>query len=414
MSEPELWVEPLAGMRDAPVAIRLRGLQPGSSVTLEAAMADKFGAEYRSSGTFTADALGEVDPAAQAPSAGTWDGVEPMGLFWSMEQTSGAKSGELLHELPESTSVTLVARRGDAELARAELVRWNVGPGTRVEDVTEGGLVGRLYTPARGGPFPGMLVLTGSGGGLALDTAAALSSHGYAALALGYFGVPGRPDELSETPVEYPKAGRDWLAARDDVAADATGVMGTSKGGELALLLGAIYPEFRAVVAWVPSTLVYAWGRDGDRVLSSWTRGGKPVPCAGVVGSRNTDTKPPFSIRKGYEAALESPDEIERAAIALERTNGPILMITGEDDAMWPSSPYAELGMRRLRQHDFPHRYEHLCYAGAGHNVGVPNLPTTLMPSRYLAMGGRPADTARASRESWAVMLAFLDESLRA
>ena len=414
MSAPELWVDPPAGMRDTPVAICVRGLEPGSLVTLEATTADKFDAEYRGWATFRADARGEVDPDAQAPSEGTWDGVEPMGLFWSMEQTSGAKTGERLHELPRSEAVTLVARQGDVEVARVEIERWSFAPGTRVEDVREGGLVGRLYTPAEGGPFAGMLVLTGSSGGLALEPAAALASHGFAALALGYFGVPGRPDELSETPLEYLEAGRDWLAARGDVISDATGVMGWSKGGELSLLLGATYPEFRAIVAYVPSTLVYAWGRDDDGMLSSWTKGGEPVPCAGVDGRGNTDTEPPFSIRKGYEAALDDPEQIERASIALERTNGPILMITGEDDAMWPSSPYAELGMRRLRQHEFPHRYEHLCYPRAGHNIGLPNARTRLMPGAYFAMGGNPADTARAGRSSWAAALAFLDESLRA
>ena len=35
------------------------------------------------------------------------------------------------------------------------------------------------------------------------------------------------------------------------------------------------------------------------------------------------------------------------------------------------------------------------------------------MPGAYFAMGGNPADTARASRSSWAAALAFLDESLR-
>ncbi len=408
----ELRVEPLVGMQHGTVEIVLGGLAPGSAVTLETTLTDRFGASYRAHGTFTVDASGRVDPARQAADSGSWDGVDAMGLFWSMEQTSGPTRADLLHELPESTTLTLVARVDGEELERVEIERRWVAPDTRVVDVREHGLVGRLYLPPGTG-LPGMLVLTGSGGGLALAGAAALASHGYAAFALAYFGIEGRPPDLSETPLEYLKAGLDWLRARPEVDADAVGVQGTSKGGELALLLGATYPEFRAIVAYVPSTLVYAWGRDGDRILSSWTFDGKGLPCAHVDGRRNTDREPPFSIRRGYEAALEDPEAIARASIALERTHGPILMITGEDDAMWPSSVYADLGMRRLRARSFPHRYEHLCYAGAGHHIGLPNLPTQTPPGQYFAMGGSAAATASAARDSFARVLAFLDGSLR-
>lgn len=411
-TSPQILVEPLSGMFADPVEIRVVGVEPGNLLALEATLTDRLGARYRGLGTFTADANGVVDVTRQAPRSGTYACVDKMGLFWSVEQTASAAGTEMLHELPESTSVTLVARIGDEEVARTELERRYVASDTRIINVREDGLVGRLYLPP-GDALPGILVLTGSSGGLALQPAAELAARGYAAFALAYFGIEGRPEDLSETPLEYLEAGLGWLGGRAEVDSGTLGVMGTSKGGELSLLLGATYPKVRAVVAYVPSTLVYAWGRDGDRILSSWTVRGKGLPCATVDGTRNAFDQPPHSIRPGYEAALEDPDMIERSSIAIERTNGPILMISGEADAMWPSSEYADLGMRRLSRHGFAHRYEHLRYPNAGHHIGQPNLPTRTMPGQYFAMGGDPQATAEASRDAWTQVLGFLAESLR-
>ena len=69
--------------------------------------------------------------------------------------------------------------------------------------VREAGLSGTLYTPAGPGPHPAVLVLAGSGGGTHEQRAALYAAHGYAALALGYFKSPGRPDHIDDTPLEW-------------------------------------------------------------------------------------------------------------------------------------------------------------------------------------------------------------------
>ena len=52
--------------------------------------------------------------------------------------------------------------------------------------------------------------------------------------------------------------------------------------------------------------------------------------------------------------------------------------------------------------------------SGAGHNLGIPNLPTTgdclIMPANLnLHLGGDPSKDARARADSWQRMLQFLD-----
>ncbi len=100
----------------------------------------------------------------------------------------------------------------------------------------------------------------GSGGGLKEGGAAALSSEGFTALAHCYFGLDPLPPKLVEIPLEYfSKAITCLMAllAAFEVAHDSDARW---IDGELALLLGAAYPEdIRVVVDYMPSGV--AWQR---------------------------------------------------------------------------------------------------------------------------------------------------------
>ena len=76
-------------------------------------------------------------------------------------------------------------------------------------------------------------------GGIRGFTAALLAAHGYTTFTLGYFALDGLPQELKEIPLEYFKRAIDWFRSQPDVIPDLLGVVGSSRGGELALLLGS-------------------------------------------------------------------------------------------------------------------------------------------------------------------------------
>ena len=101
--------------------------------------------------------------------------------------------------------------------------------------------------------------------------------------------------------------------------------------------------------------------------------------------------------------------------VATSRIRDPQLLISGSDDQMWPSAIFAELVMRRLKEHRHPHPDRHLAYEGAGHAYSFPYFPTSTNQSAgsYI-VGGNPRDDARAVTESWPILLAFLKENLRA
>ena len=95
-------------------------------------------------------------------------------------------------------------------------------------------LVATLFTPAPrvdGLAPPVIVVLNGSGGGLNEPRAALYASHGYAALALGYFKAPGLPDYISNTPLEYFENALQWVHRHLQPHRGQVALSGQSRGG---------------------------------------------------------------------------------------------------------------------------------------------------------------------------------------
>jgi dienelactone hydrolase len=312
-------------------------------------------------------------------------------------------------------------------VAGAVARRLSVAPDVRRTEVRERGLVGTLFEPADVGPRPGVIVLGGSGGGLSESLAALLGSRGVAALALAYFAMPGLPEELGAVPLEYFETALDWLGARPGVRADALATLGSSRGGELALLLGATFPSVRCVVAYAPSAVVYGSvrksGRSGD---GAWLHRGQAVPWfrptrapAADVPAEAALSDAPFALTPTFLAGLKDTEAVEQALIPVERIRGPVLMVSGKDDQMWPSSVFAEMVMKRLERNRHPYRYEHLSYSDCGHLLNFPYVPTTVSASIHpvtgnlFAYGGTASGQAKAREDSWPKVVAFLRDSLR-
>src|SRR5215510_4333924 len=88
-STPTIAVDRPAALVDEPVTIELSGFPPREPVTITGTLRFAPSAVWRSYATFVADQNGRVDLSRQAPVAGTYDGVAPMGLVWSAERDPG-------------------------------------------------------------------------------------------------------------------------------------------------------------------------------------------------------------------------------------------------------------------------------------------------------------------------------------
>ncbi len=253
-----LSVTPAIALQDAPWLIRLTGLEPSSRIELTARMTTRDGTLWRSRAAFVADAAGTVDAAVQAPVEGSYHVIDPMGLVWSMER-DGTQPAER-HKLPlhEPVTVTFEARPSYGAAVQTTALRELAADGVTFKPLDNGDhrLRGGWWLPAGTGPHPAMIVLGGSGGGADHWRAALYASHGFAALALAYFGAPGLPRGLVNIPLEYVGEAIDYAIELIRPPRDFCAVEGISRGGELALLIGATFPRARAVIGVMASGLV--------------------------------------------------------------------------------------------------------------------------------------------------------------
>ena len=344
-----------------------------------------------------------------------------MGVVWSMQQVTAPP---LPRPTVQPLTVHLEAAGARGASARASFEQHFLAPGVDRREIRERGLVGTLFTPPGWGPHPVVIMLAGSGGGIMETRAALFAAHGYTAFALGYFGAPGLPAHISRTPLEYFETGLDWVHRTLDPANGMVAVCGVSRGGELALLLGATFPTMiGAVIAYVPSPFTHGVlnaGRPGeDRHAPTWTHCGRPLPVLSRPNTRAEwslfdDAPAPKRQSPGFLSALRDQQAVERAFIPLERINGPLLLISGDDDALWPSTPFSELAVERLQEARHPYPVRHLAYPDAGHSIQFPYVPTTVLVRPHpvsgisLANGGTAAGNARACEDSWHGVLEFL------
>ena len=154
--------------------------------------------------------------------------------------------------------------------------------------------------------------------------------------------------------------------------------------------------------------------------VPAWTLSGRPLPFMwrGIPADAIDWKHQPVALSPGYVAALRDNDILEHATIAVEKTHGPILMISGQADRM--SSPkLAEIAVRRAQQYNFGFPLEHLSYPDAGHMlINLPYLPTTIRHSRHpirqvdVDYGGTPAGDALARADSWPKVITILRQNL--
>jgi dienelactone hydrolase len=396
---------------DDPIGFEITDLDPHASVVVTARWT-MAGAACESSGRFRAGANGIVSPGSDPSLEGTYEGVEPYGLWWSAQIT-----GELGPPDLDPIEVTLNAST-DQRAIEADIVRHRVARDVEVEDVSEHGLVGKHFRPSGGTGLPAALVVGGSGGGLlgADTTAALLASRGISSMALAFFGLPGLPDGLAAVPLEYFETAVRWLEARPETEGGVA-VVGQSRGGELALLLGVTFPQVGAVVAQSPSNVVWgSFGPGSGQDVPAWTVEGRSVPwmTASDEAWEEVEGTSPIVSTPAFLAELNNVEAVRSAEIPVERASCPILMVSGEDDAMWPSAAMADRLVRRAVAHGTSSRVSHLRYPEAGHRcANQPGLPSPVearhpVDQAIVAFGGTERGNAAAQADSWSKTLEFI------
>ena len=385
-----------------PGSVRVAGLTPGERTTLIASRRAGLNTATATA-TFIADSNGQIDTARQAPVTGSYAGVDPLGLYWSARPRAATAEDPPAGE-------TLVTVRADNRVAVSAPAHRLPDP-DRLAIRRDTPFPGAVYVRPQGrGRHPVIIVLGGSeGGGLTAEQFAPIfAAQGYATLGLPYYspgylhpGVAGLPTTFNEIPVDRLVAVRDWLAQQDDAETDRIGLWGVSKGSEFALIAASQFPWIKAVVAVVPSDLVWeGWGGPGPKT-ASFSFDGKPLPFQPyddiereIAAQMKGDN---WSLARAHaDGRTKFPLRVAAARIPIERYQGALLVIGGGEDRVWPSASMAQnIASTRKRA---GLATEILIFPQAGHSLAGPGTEPV---EPLTALGGEPVAIARGREKAW-------------
>jgi dienelactone hydrolase len=258
----------------------------------------------------------------------------------------------------------------------------------------EEGLVGTLFYS--GAPSSAILILGGASGGMRESKAEQLAAHGFAALALAYFSEEHLPPILKQIPVEYFTQAIAWLRKIEGI--ERIGIWGSSRGAEAALILGGLFPErIAAIVATTPSSVVYGALDHSD--APAWTFCGQPVAPNAPFILPNLEESSPIAMTPYFMKGMGETKAFAASAILVEKIRCPLLLISAEDDQMWPSALFARQIVDRLKAHGSPIPCTHLSYPCVGHAPGTGTQGFHPILKRWFAYGGTPQDNAAAAQD---------------
>ncbi|XP_035759281.1 acyl-coenzyme A amino acid N-acyltransferase 1 [Egretta garzetta] len=354
----EVTVTPQSSLADRPVKVQVRGLSPSQPVTLRALLTDEHGERFQARAFFRADEAGEVDPERHAALGGSYAGVWPMGLFWFLQ--------------PDTLFRRLVKRdvAGSPFLVLLEV-------------------------------FDGFQVVTRpQDHGLIESRAGLLASRGFAVLALAFFAYDDLPRTLTQLDLEYFEEAAELLLRHPKVRGPGLGVVGVSKGAEVALAMATFLPQVVATV-WINGTAFL----HGNPLLYKDLR----IPPIPYYTERVTFTEVGALDNSSVFADPRAP-AYSASAIPAEKVRGKVLFVVGEDDRSFNSKLFAELAMARMP----PESCRLLSYPGAGHLIEPPGSPLCSTSSirgspRPVAWGGEAHAHAKAQEHSWQEIIQFLE-----
>ncbi|MCV2362515.1 hypothetical protein LNV23_03515 [Paucibacter sp. DJ1R-11] len=229
-------------------------------------------------------------------------------------------------------------------------------------------LAARLYLPKTSGKVP---VVIGFGGsdpswGFADANGAMMATRGIAVIGLVYFKTePGLPPSLDQIPMEYFISALDYAETVPELDASRMGVVSGSRGSEAGFLLAILDARIKSVAITTPSKVAWA-GMTSPR--SAWTYQGQDIPAL------NLPEMPGSTQIQRFEAALAETEKVKAATFAFEKIRGPILLISAENDQIWPGTAMSRDILDYLKTHGFAYSAVHKSYP-TGHAFSQATAP---------------------------------------
>ncbi|XP_064002973.1 acyl-coenzyme A thioesterase 1 [Pogoniulus pusillus] len=409
---PVICLSPAArSLFDEPLAIAVRGLGPRQQVTLRTSLRDERDELFQARAHYQAGDDGTLDLShCPALPGGSFSGLEPMGLLWALQpQKPFRRLVKRNVQSPFLLQLEVFEGHGDPPgrlLAEAQHERAFLRDGVRRVPVREGRIRATLFLPPGTGPFPGIIDLYGTGGGLPEYRACLLANYGFAVLALAYYSYEDLPKEMKEFHLEYFEEAVNYMLQHTQVKGPGIGLLGISKGGDLCVSMASFLKGITAT-ALINSSVANVGAVLRYKDIT--------IPPLGFNIKRTKVSKSGIAdITDVLNNPLEGPDR--QSFIPLEKAECHFLFIVGQDDRNWKSEFFAIEGSKHLQAHG-KEKPEIICYPGAGHYIEPPFFPMCaasmhLLVGKFVMWGGEPKAHCEAQIDAWQQIQAFFHKHL--
>lgn len=225
------------------------------------------------------------------------------------------------------------------------------------------------------------------------------TDKGIPCLSLAYFNTKNTPETFNAISLEYFYSAIKYFKSLTDVQDKKIIIFGYSKGAELSLLLASKTNDINGVIAINPSNVIFQspGSLKEDKINSSWTYLKEELPFIRLNKEIFNESRGK-RFKKLYEDGLNKANNLDQAIINVENINGPILLLSGTEDIVWPATYMSDEIIKRLVSKKFPFKYKHIAYEGAGHTL-----------NEFIKMGGSFSDNKFARKDANIQITTFID-----
>lgn len=412
------------------IKIKVLELSPNSKLRISMKMELPWckGEVYSSYGVFVSDEKGEVDLDLVKPIEGTYKTNNSMGLIYSLKKSKTEGKNIAKNISIDKPMIMNMLFESIDEKEEITLRRLFKTEDVIIKNISEENFNGTLFYREKSNNKI-ILMLTGSDGNmqaLAL-MASPLASEGFNVLMVPYFAVEGLPDKIEKVPLEYFEEIFKWIENNKIIKSKEIFLHGTSKGGELALLLASRYKQIKKVVAVEPHAYCFQAlnGTMSGKNVSSWSYNDESIPYIEVDNSifyedqkKAIEKGVPFGFASTYKKSIERSINREEARIKIENSEADILLIAGKEDNIWNSYDGCMEIIDNLKKSNYKYDVELLICDKMGHPMPVPyiipiseSLSLNMMGGVF-SSGGTIEGNAEGQYKSWIRTIKFFMEPL--
>ncbi|KAK7477467.1 hypothetical protein BaRGS_00031291 [Batillaria attramentaria] len=411
-------INPTVTLFDEKVSIKVKSLPSNAKVTLRMATEQEWRrspALFFSCSHHIASQAGEVDLNTNPSLGGTYTGLDPMGLFWSLcPDPSGPQNIRMvLKNVEQPCLYTLSVYLGHIGLndlhtsqvthqpvSVTTITRLKKAADVRRIPIKEGNVRGTLFLPPGDGPHQGVIDMFGSAGGIMEMRAALLASHGFATLSLPYFHYQDLPRTLEEVQFDYFEEALRWIVSLKCIRSGGVGIVGASTGAVFGMIMAWKFPEVVAIVHINGPTFV--WTHD------IYYKGKLLKDCKPFQSHLVNFTSEGIGFTEAFPHKKED-------VIPVWEGSSRVLYLISDDDQQ--CNPTFGDELYTMYPEDKRHLIEVVHYPGAGHLLEPPYTPHCrhcINPGYNFEMlwGGTPAPQAAAQDDAWQRIITFLHKHL--